>query len=216
MAQASGPSDQSYVAKNTEARPNTHESKDLQKIQSDLDASKDELLEEFCSEVEDDDEDTISNGSSDSDIIISVKEIEVGHDQQTQTNDFEESLVAENKQLRSEISENRTEIHSLKTKIVGLEKHVLHLQKYFDEMKDQLKIKPADCQLAKSLKNEVCQTKNVIEKLQCQTLDKKTAEKNSDKLLTKNLNSITFEIADVKAQIEKNTENHENLMEIIK
>ena len=96
-------------------RPNTHESKDLQKIQSDLDASKDELLEEFCSEVEDDDEDTISNGSTDSDIIISVKEIEVGHDQRTQTNDFEESLVAENTQLRSEISENRTEIHSLKT-----------------------------------------------------------------------------------------------------
>ena len=73
-------------------------------------------------------------------------------------------------------------------------------------------MKPADFQLAKSLKNEVCQTKNVIEKLQSQTLDKKTTEKNSDKLLTKNLNSITFEIADVEAQIEKNTENHENLM----
>eukprot|EP00112_Aurelia_sp_Birch-Aquarium-sp1_P010165 Seg2184.5 transcript_id=Seg2184.5/GoldUCD/mRNA.D3Y31 product="hypothetical protein" protein_id=Seg2184.5/GoldUCD/D3Y31 len=217
MEQASGPSHP-----NTEVGGQNSKKNDLHMIQLALDESNDELLEEVYNE-EDDDDDTISNGSNNSDIICSLKEIEIGHDQITQTTApaaaLQENLNAalhENSTLKAEIADNKSEIQILKNKISGLEKNITIFQKQLDDLfanqEKSAVTKTADCPLAKSLKDVMLETKTIVLSIQEEKFDKKTAEKNSDKLFRKNVQEINLEIENTKDQIQKSADKYEQLL----
>eukprot|EP00112_Aurelia_sp_Birch-Aquarium-sp1_P019797 Seg4968.2 transcript_id=Seg4968.2/GoldUCD/mRNA.D3Y31 product="hypothetical protein" protein_id=Seg4968.2/GoldUCD/D3Y31 len=217
MEQASGPSHP-----NTEVGGQNPKKNDLHMIQLALDESNDELLEEVYNE-EDDDDDTISNGSNNSDILFSLKEIEIGHDQITQTTApaaaLQENLNAalhENSALKAEIADNKSEIQILKNKISGLEKNITTFQKQLDDLsanqEKSAATKTADCPLAKSLKDVMLETKSIVLSIQEEKFDKKTAEKNSDKLFRKNVQEINLEIENTKDQIQKSADKYEKLL----
>lgn len=208
MAQASGPSHLLEADPNAEAELNPN---DLETIQSKLNNSNDSLLQEFCYEEEDDDDDTLSNGSV-TDTRISLSEVEIGNDRQTQTQNLEntdESIVKENAKLKSEITRNKSEIESLKEKLTAVEELVSQLAtklEYETEKRNKT---------TRSMKQEISETKQFMTAIQndkTEMLDKKTIEKNAEKHFTKKLNELDFEIIDARDLIKKNADNYEKLL----
>ena len=85
--------------------------------------------------------------------------------------------------------------------IVSLEQIITQFQTKVDDQIKTLKEsfnKPHDCNLSKALKRDVIKTKNVIATIQEDKFDKKTKDKNSEKLSLKKLDEISFEIISVR------------------
>ena len=195
---------------------------DLKTIQDNLDASKDELLLEDSYSEEEDDDDTLSNGSlGESQVLISLKEEEVGIDEIMQTelkgSDLER-LLRENESLKAELAENKVEIIALKDNIARLEKISIEIQDRFEVRIASLeteKSKSIDCNLAKALKRDIKETKDVIASIQQEKFDKRTTDKKSEKFSAKKLDEISFEIIDLQDQIRKHNAEHENLKQFV-
>lgn len=221
MAQADRPNHGIDEIIDAEVVKNAVSSSDLLgTIQIALDSSKDEfLLEEFCNE-EDDDDDTLSNGSQTDNTSFSVKEFEIGIDEIVQSEMMGgdlDRIIDENSSLKFEVQQNKLEIGFLKEKVVSLDQLVTQLQTKFDDEIKAIKdsSKPTDCNLSKALKRDIIETKNMIATIQEDKFDKKTKEKNSEKLSLKKLDEISFEIIDLKDLINKNIAEHEKLQQTV-
>ena len=92
------------------------------------------------------------------------------------------------------------------------------LQTNFDDQIKALKQsfnKPTDCNLSKALQRDIIETKNIIATIQEDKFDKKTKDKKSEKLSLKKLDEISFEIIDLKDQINHNIAEHEKLQQTV-
>ena len=154
-------------------------------------------------------------------VLISLKEEEVGIDEIMQTelkgSDLER-LLRENESLKAELAENKVEIIALKDNIARLEKISIEIQDRFEVRIASLeteKSKPIDCNLAKALKRDIKETKDVIASIQQEKFDKRTTDKKSEKFSAKKLDEISFEIIDLQDQIRKHSAEHENLKQFV-
>ena len=152
-------------------------------------------------------------------MIFSLEEVEVGHDRITQTTALQENLDAalhENSTLEAEVAENKAEVEVLKTKVAGLEKNIITIQKQLKDLfvnqEKSSSTKTADFPLAKSLKDEIFETKNIVMGIQEDKFNKKTTAKNSEKLFRKNVNAINLEIENVRDQVQNSINNYEELL----
>ncbi len=198
MAQADGPmqrpshyhsepsAEVGIILSNNPMDPNEYESM--------LNITNVSLLQEFCcEEVEDHDDDILSNSSDGGDgpkptsskdnFPISVTEIEMGIDSQTQTEGFQNiidsDILKENLDLKSQITENKNEIDLLKEKLASMENLVSKLStKLEDEVGRHDKI-------TKNIKQEINDSKitAAIQNEKSEILDRKTIEKTPTNVL---------------------------------
>ena len=120
--------------------------------------------------------------------------------------------------LRLEIQKNQSEIESFKGQVVSFEQIITQLRTKFDDQIKALKEsfnKPTNCNLSKALQHNIIKTKNIIATIQEHKFDKKTKDKKSEKLSLKKLDEISFEIIDLKDQINNHIAEHERLQQAV-
>ena len=93
-----------------------------------------------------------------------------------------ERLLHENESLKAELAKNKAEINAFRDNIARLEKISIEIQDKremrFASLETE-KSKPINCNLAKVLKYDIKETKDVIASIQQEEFDKRTPDKKN-------------------------------------